>query len=89
MSITVKLSDYERALNQLNNIPAKQARIFEAALASLKQQRDEARAQVRQLRARLVECRPWVGVCPIVPAKIAEMCTVRDLADDTLAEISK
>ena len=53
MSITVKLSDYERALNQLNELPLKQARIFSVALASLRQQRDEARAEVERLRARL------------------------------------
>lgn len=41
----------------------------------------------RQLRARLVECRPWVGVCPLESVKIQEVCLVRDLADDTLAEI--
>lgn len=45
------------------------------------------RAERRQLRARLVECRPWVGVCPFDPAKINEVGLVRDLADDTLEEV--
>lgn len=46
-------------------------------------------AERRQLRARLVECRPWVGVCPIEPDRIREMCLVRDLADDTLQEVKR
>lgn len=41
----------------------------------------------RQLRARLVECRPWVGVRAFDPPKITEMRIVRDLADDTLHEV--
>jgi hypothetical protein len=41
----------------------------------------------RQLRARLVECRPWVGFCPLEPARINEVRLVRDLADDTLKEV--
>lgn len=53
----------------------------------LEDERDKLRAERRQLRARLVECRPWVGVCPIEPAKIHEVCLVRDLADDTLEEV--
>jgi hypothetical protein len=28
-----------------------------------------------------------VGVCPLEPAKINEMCLIRDLADDTLNEV--
>ena len=61
---------------------------------ALRREIDEARAQIarlrserRQLRRRLVECRPWVGVCPLEAAKIHEMCLVRDLADDTLQEL--
>lgn len=46
------------------------------------------RAERRQLRARLVECRPWVGVCPWPnTAGFSEMLAVRDIADDTLAEV--
>ena len=42
----------------------------------------------RQLRARLVECRPWVGVCPFPNQPgFSEMLAVRDLADDTLNEV--
>ena len=42
----------------------------------------------RQLRARLVECRPWVGVCPFPNQPgFGEMLAIRDLADDTLAEV--
>jgi hypothetical protein len=50
---------------------------------------DRLRAERRQLRRRLVECRPWVGVCPLEPAKINEACLVRDLADDTLEEVKE
>ena len=49
---------------------------------------DKLRAERRQLRARLVECRPWVGVCPFPnTAGFSEMLAVRDLADDTLEEV--
>ena len=42
----------------------------------------------RQLRARLVECRPWVGVCPFPNQPgFDEMLAIRDLADDTLKEV--
>jgi chromosome segregation ATPase len=42
----------------------------------------------RQLRARLVECRPWVGVCPFPNHPgFSEMIAIRDLADDTLEEV--
>lgn len=50
---------------------------------------DRLRHERRNLRARLEECRPWVGVCPLEPAKIKEVCLVRDLADDTLKEVKK
>jgi hypothetical protein len=46
------------------------------------------RHERRQLRARLVECRPWVGVCPFPNTKgFSEMLAIRDLADDTLEEV--
>lgn len=48
---------------------------------------DKLRAERRQLRARLVECLPFVGVCPLEPNRIQWMQLVRDLADDTLAEV--
>lgn len=42
----------------------------------------------RQLRARLVECRPWVGVCPFPNTPgFSEMIAIRDIADDTLEEV--
>ena len=50
------------------------------ALACVKAERDE-------LRARLVECLPWVGVRAFDPEKIPEVRLVRDLADDTLNEV--
>ena len=65
MSMTVKLSDYERALNQLNELPLKQARIFSVALASLRQQRDEARAEVERLHRML----------PVHPSSLTDACT--------------
>lgn len=89
MSITVKLSDYERALNQLNNIPAKQARIFEAALASLKQQRDEAREALEEREAD-VHARIRAGYDRTVAdswrAKVAEVERERD---EARAELTK
>jgi hypothetical protein len=54
----------------------------------LEDERDKLRAERRQLRARLVECRPWVGVCPYPNTpRFSEMIAVRDLADDTLEEV--
>ena len=43
MSLTVKLSAYEKAVNTLNKLPLEQDRIFTAALDELKMQRDHAR----------------------------------------------
>lgn len=54
----------------------------------LKAERDKLIGERRQLRARLVECRPWVGVCPFPNTKgFSEMLAIRDLADDTLEEV--
>lgn len=53
----------------------------------LEEERDKLRAERRQLRARLVECLPFVGVCPLEPNRIQLMRLVRDLADDTLEEV--
>ena len=58
-----------------------------STLVMLMNEASEAKAERRQLRRRLVECRPWVGVCPLEPARINEMCLVRDLADDSLAKV--
>ena len=56
------------------------------ALAA-REEYDQLRAERRQLRNRLVECLPWVGVCPLEPNRIQLMQLVRDLADDTLEEV--
>lgn len=48
---------------------------------------DKLRAERRQLRTRLVECLPFVGVCPLEPHRIQLMLLVRCLADDTLEEV--
>jgi hypothetical protein len=53
----------------------------------LEDERDKLRAERRQLRARLVECLPFVGMCPLEPNRIQLMQLVRDLADDTLEEV--
>lgn len=50
MSIEVKLSAYEIATNNLNKLPLKQDRIFSAALAELKGQRDLLKEEVNELR---------------------------------------
>jgi hypothetical protein len=49
---------------------------------------DKLRAERRQLRTRLVECLPFVGVCPLEPNRIQLMLLVRVLADDTLEEVT-
>ena len=48
---------------------------------------DKLRAERRQLRTRLVECLPFVGVCPLQPTRLQLMLLVRGLADDTLEEV--
>lgn len=62
-------------------------RYGEQVCARLVSERDKLRAERRQLRARLVECLPFVGVCPLEPNRIQLMRLVRDLADDTLEEV--
>jgi hypothetical protein len=55
---------------------------------ALREEVTKLRAERRQLRARLVECRPWVGVCPWPNTPgFSEMLAVRDPADDTLEEV--
>lgn len=66
---------------------AKSVEDAHAAWAAMMREIDKLRAERRQLRARLVECLPWVGVCPLEPNRIQSMQLVRDLADDTLAEV--
>lgn len=60
---------------------------LDAMWQQLVRERDEARAERAQLRARLVECRPFVGFCPLNSEDIQQMILVRHLADDTLAEV--
>jgi hypothetical protein len=56
----------------------------ESVIDAVQLMRDER----RQLRARLVECRPWVGVVPYPNTPgFSEMIAIRDLADDTLEEV--
>ena len=50
MSITVKLSAYEQALNNLNKLPLEQDRIFTAALRELKVQRDQLQERLDELK---------------------------------------
>ena len=40
-----------------------------------------------EFRKGLVECLPFVGVCPLQPNRIQLMLLVRGLADDTLEEV--
>lgn len=55
---------------------------------ALREEVAKLRDERRQLRARLVECRPWVGVCPFPNHPgFNDMLAIRDLADDTLEEV--
>jgi uncharacterized coiled-coil DUF342 family protein len=54
---------------------------------ALREEVAKLRAERRQLRARLVECLPWVGVRAFDFAKISEVRLVRNLANDTLEEV--
>jgi hypothetical protein len=52
---------------------------------ALREEVAKLRAERRQLCARLVECRPWVGVCPYPNTPgFTEMMAIRDIVDDTL-----
>jgi phage shock protein A len=56
----------------------------------LRRERNKLISERRQLRARLVECRPWVGVLPYPGTpEFNEMIAIRDLADDTLEEVKQ
>lgn len=55
---------------------------------ALREEVAKLRAERRQLRARLVECRAWVGVCPWPGTPgWAEVSAIRGLCDDTLEEV--
>ena len=59
-----------------------------AEVAEARKAREKLINERRQLRARLVECRPWVGVVPYPNTPgFSEMLSIRDLADDTLEEV--
>ena len=55
----------------------------------LKAERDDARRERDQLLARLVAVMPWVGKCPFAPETIAEMLSARELAEDSVLEVSR
>jgi hypothetical protein len=57
-------------------------------LLRLRSEIERLRAERRQLRRRLIECRPWVGACPYPNTPgFDEVMAIRGLADDTLAEV--
>lgn len=63
---------------------------LESALYEARNDAANLRAERRQLRARLVECRPWVGACPYPDTPgFDEVMAIRALSDDTLAEVSE
>ena len=49
---------------------------------------DRLAADRRQVYARLREVMPWVGHCPFSRSQEREMLLLRDLASDTLREVS-
>jgi regulator of replication initiation timing len=62
---------------------------LEVALNESRNESAVLRSERRQLRRRLVECRPWVGVSPADPAKRDKVDAIRDLVNDTLREVVK
>lgn len=56
--------------------------------STLRTERDEARAQRDNLLARLREVLPWVGLTPFSAVHIREMSLIKDLAKDSLLEIT-
>lgn len=63
------------------------ADIWRDLAADARAQFDRLTHERRMFRRRLVECHPWVGVCPLAADRIQEVCAVRDLADDALKEV--
>lgn len=59
-----------------------------ASWRKIAEQRDEFRRERDQLLARLRAVYPWVGVTPFVPAAIEAMVLERDLARDSIEEVS-
>lgn len=55
----------------------------------LKAERDDARRERDQLLARFLAVMPWVGKCPLAPETIAEMLSVKELAEDSVFEVSR
>ena len=73
---------YEEAIRDLQNTKSQ--------ALDAERHREQLRSDRRQLRRRLVECRPWVGVCPFPNQPgFDEMLAIRDLADDTLEEVKE
>lgn len=59
-----------------------------AELAKLRRERDKLISERRQLRARVVECLPWVGFAPYPNTPgFDEMSAIRKNAQDTLEEV--
>ena len=66
------------------------AALIDAALihAKLIEERDKLISERRQLRARVVECLPWVGFAPYPGTpEFKEMLAIRKNAEDTLEEV--
>jgi hypothetical protein len=81
-----RCASYAEDVDSLNRCVAR----LEAALYESRDDAAKLRAERRQLRRRLVECRPWVGACPYpnTPA-FDEVMAIRGLADDTIAEVKE
>jgi hypothetical protein len=87
----------ERERDEASALAAKVADTWRAEVEEVENERnarareaDKLRAERRQLRRRLVECRPWVGACPYPNTPgFDEVMAIRGLADDTLAEVSE
>lgn len=93
-TVTADVHDALAASLELNLRLEAKLREVTADAMRLAEERDDLTADAnrllherRQLRARLVECAPWVGVCPTDLAKTNEMRAVRDLSLLTLKEV--